>query len=229
MRTTFTGALLVASALPLGAQQDSTARRDSLLERERRRIQGESVSREPERVPAKTRTPGLGWRSRLRVGLGVASPSTWLEDASGLKVTSDVAPTLVAEYRFPRTREMEYVAGLRASRAGVTMDAGPSYEGGSVYFVDVFAGTSRAFGDRFSLRSGIVAVLVGGGDVAPFTEASRIAPGVDIGAALRLTKQVPLSIALGGQLLSYGGNGRTPTGSQSGFVPRFMLELRHGY
>ena len=222
-------AVLVAGALPLGAQQDSTARRDSLLERERRRIQGEAVSREPERDPRKASTPGLGWRSRLRVGLGVAGPSTWLEDASGLSVASDVAPTVVAEYRFPRSREMEYVVGARASRAGVTLDASPSYDGGSVYLLDLSVGSTRAFGDRFTMRSGLAVVLVAGGDVAPFNEASRIAPGFDLGAALRLTKRVPFSVALGLQVVSYGGNGNAPTGAQSGFVPRVMLELRHGY
>jgi hypothetical protein len=229
MRTTLTGALLVLGALPLGAQQDSTARRDSLLERERRRIQGEATSREPERAPAKVKTPGLGWRSRVRVGVGVAGPSTWLEDASGLSVQSDVAPTVVAEYRFPRARGVEYLVGARASRAGVTMDASPSYDAGSMYLFDLFASSVRTFGDRFSLRSGLVAVVVAGGDVAPFTEASRLAPGFDLGAALRLTRQVPLSVSLGLQVLRYGGNGSTPSGAQPGNVPRVMLELRHGY
>lgn len=229
MRTLLAGVLLLLAIHPLGAQQDSAARRDSLLERERRRIAGEAASREPERAPAKTSTPGLGWRSRLRVGLGVAAPSTWLEDASGLRVVSDVAPTVVAEYRFPRTREMEYVVGVRASRAGVTLDASPSYDGGSVYLFDITAGSTRAFGERFTLRSGLAAVLVAGGDVAPFNEASRVAPGIDLGAALRLTRRVPVSVALGLQVLSYGGDGNAPTGAESGFVPRVMLELRHGY
>lgn len=228
MRTLVTGVLLLAAS-PLGAQQDSTARRDSLLERERRRIAGEAAAREPEPAPARVQTPGLGWRSRVRVGVGVAAPSRWLEDASGLNVASDVAPTIVAEYRFPRSRGMEYVVGARGSRSGVTVDASPGYDAGSVYLIDLFAGSTRAFGERFSLRSGLAAVFIAGGDVAPFTEASRIAPGFDLGAALRLTKRVPLSLALGVQVLRYGGSGKTPTGAEAGNVPRVMLELRHGY
>lgn len=229
MRTLLTGALLVLAVQPLGAQRDSAARRDSLLERERRRIHGEAASREAERAPAKIETPGLGWRSRVRVGVGVAAPSTWLEDASGLRVKSDVAPTVMVDYRFPRSPGTGYIVGVRGSRAGVTVDGSPSYDGGSVSLIDFYVGGSRAFGDRFSLRSGLAALLVVGGDVAPFTEASRIAPGFDLDAVLRVAKRVPLSLALGLQVLRYGGSGSTPTGSEAGNVPRVVLELRHGY
>lgn len=229
MRTLVTGALLLLAAQPIGAQQDSMARRDSLLERERRRIGGEAASRAPERRAHRARASELGWRSRARIGAGVAAPSTWLEDASGLRVTTDLAPTVVAEYRFPRSREVEYVAGIRASRPGVTLETSPSYGGGSVYLFDFVAGTTRAFGDRFSLRSGLAGILVAGGDVAPFTEASRFAPGIDLGAAVRLARRVPLSLSLGLQVLRYGGSGSSPTGAEAGNVPRLMLELRHGH
>jgi hypothetical protein len=225
MRTLLTSALLILGASALGAQQDSTARRDSLLARERRRIAGEAVSRVPER-PADA---ALGWRSRIRVGVGAASGSTWLEEQGGHTVSSGIGPTLAVEARFPRPAALEYLLGLRASRAPVTVDAAGSYDGDAIYVMDLSAGAARRVGNRLAVRGELVGALVaGGGNIAPFAESSRLAPGIEVGGALRITDHLPLWLALGAQALRYGAGGNAPTGAQAGTVYRILVELRHG-
>jgi hypothetical protein len=167
--------------------------------------------------------------SRFRVALGVASGSTWLEEAAGHTVSSGVAPTFGMELRFPRPSELEYLVGLRASRAAVTVDGQGSYDGDPIYVLDAFVGGARLVGGRLSFRGGVVGALIaGGGDVAPFADASRFAPGIEIGGALRVTDRLPISLALGGQVLRYGGSGAAPTDAEAGAVYRVVLELRHG-
>lgn len=169
-----------------------------------------------------------GWRGRLRVAVGAVSGSTWLEDANGVDVTSGVGPTLGAEYRLPSRGRTEYDVGLRASRASTTVSSRAEYDADAMYVVDAFLGARRQVHPLVAIRGGAVAAYVGGGSVAPFTEATRIAPGLEAGVAVRLGARLPLELALGAQVLRYGGSGRTPTGSTAGAVPRILLELRHG-
>ena len=166
--------------------------------------------------------------SRFGVALGVASGSTWLEQAGGPSVSTGVAPTLAMEFRFPQPSPLEYVVSLRASRAPVRIDGQGTYDADPLYLLDAFVGGTRVVGSRLSLRGGIVGAFVAGGeDVAPFADASHFAPGLEIGGAVRVAERVPLSLAVGAQALRHGG-GDAPAGAEAGAVYRIIVELRHG-
>jgi hypothetical protein len=171
-------------------------------------------------------------RSRLGAAIGVASPGTWLDDGSGTTVRSRIAPTLALEARALRPAGVEYLLGLRASGAQTVVDATISERDGSaIWVVDLFAGGGRrVLRERGAWRAGVVGAFVGGGgDVAPFAQASRFAPGAELGAAVRVTDRRPLWLALGAQALRYGSGGDAPTTAEAGTVYRILLELRHDY
>lgn len=169
------------------------------------------------------------WRSRWRIGVGAASPATWLENEDGLEVSSGIAPALSAELRIPRTRGWEYLVGVRGSWASTTVSAATEWDGDAIYVVDLMAGGGRQVSPLVHVRGGVVGAFVGGGgDLAPFDEATRFAPGVEGGVAMRLGQRLPFSLGLGAQALRYGGSGSTPTGSTAGMVLRLLVELRHG-
>lgn len=225
MRSLYWLSLIVA--LPLGAQQqDSTARRDSaMLEREARRIRGEATSRVPER----TLQPGEGRRARWSVAVGALSGATWLESADGVEVRSGVAPALAGEVAWPRGGALAYLVSLRASRASITVEDEGSWDGEAIVVADLLAGALRGVSERVTVRGAVGAAYVaGGGEVAPFSEASRIAPAVELGAEYRLPTAVPLALGLAAQALRYGSGGTAPQGAATGTVFRFGVELRHG-
>jgi hypothetical protein len=225
MRSILLGSLLLLGADMLGAQEDSTARRDSLLERERRRIGGEATSRKPER----TLDAAPARRRLVTLALGTVGPGDWLEVAGGdgLTMGTAVGVRLGADVTWPRWRETDVAASLRVTRAQPRVDGDElAGDAGGVTTVDLLVGLDRAIGARTRLRAAVGGALIMGPDVDPWRSDDALSPALDLSASLAVSG--PWSVALGANAMRYGGVS-TSADSNAGMVLRPWLEVRYAF
>lgn len=225
MRSILLGTLLLLGAGSLGAQADSTARRDSLLERERRRIGGEATSRKPERTPDEEAPR----RRSVALALGAVGPGDWLEVAGGdgLTMGTAVGLRLGADVTWPRWRETDLAASLRVTRAQPRVDGDElAGDAGGVTTVDLLVGLDRAVGARTRVRAAVGGAFVLGPDVDPWGADDAVSPVLDVSASLNVNG--PWSVALGASAMRYSGVS-TSAESNAGMVLRPWLEVRHAF
>lgn len=228
MRSIFVGSLLLLGATSLGAQEDSTARRDSLLERERRRIGGEAASRKPER----TLDAASARRRTVTVALGVTAPADWLDidGGDGLTMGTAAGPRLGVDVAWPRWPGADLAASLRVARAAPRVDDGElAGDPGGVTTVDLLVGVERPVGSSVRLRAAVGGAWIGGpANVDPWETDSQFAPAADLSAALRVPGFPAGWLAAGASAMRYSGVS-TSANSNAGMVLRPWIEVRYAF
>lgn len=230
MRFLLTAGLLLVAASTLGAQQDSTARRDSILERERRRIHGEAQAVEV------TRDFVVRPRHRsVAASLGLVGSGDWLKvgGGTGLTMTTRPGARLGVEGAWPTFRRADVVAVARVSLATAGAKerdlAGDSH---TVMTADLLGGIDWLVATRVRLRAAAGGAWVHGpSDLEPWADDGAFAPAADLAAALRLTNDDRWRLAFGVTMLRYSGmqQGVEKSGALPGTVTRPWLEVRRAF
>ena len=230
MRKLLFAASLVLAAAPLRAQEDSTARRDSILERERRRIRGEAGSRVAtdgagdEVVPERRRT--------IALAAGLVGGGTWLdvEGTIGTSMQTGIGPRVGAEVSWPSFTRADFVVSARVVRAAARAnDYDLAGDPGAVTTLDLLGGIDWVVSERARVRAAAGGAWVHGPeDIDPWKRDAAIAPAIDLSGALRIGGDSRWWLAAGVQAMRYSGVS-TSASSEAGMVMRPWLEVRRAF
>ena len=219
------------------SKRDSVARADSIqradsarMQRELGRIRNEPRNRtvvsEAERPPSRRRPS----RPSLRFELGVALPSTLVEDANGTTIQTGFAPVLGVAGTWMISPKVQAAIGVRGSFASVTADGGSNdWDAGRSSQIALRAALEQGFDYGVGVFAGGSAVwLSGPDDVTPFRDNAGLHWGGDVGARWRASPSRRLSVFAAVEAFMLGGKTNADPIARPAWARRFVLGVRHG-
>lgn len=175
---------------------------------------------------------------RPRLEAAVTYSTNLVEDENGTTVSYGLAPAVGAAFAWTLSSGTNAVLGARVSRAGIDIDFdGTSQSAGNGWVVDARAALERELGacgpdgapGCTALHAGLGALwATGPDDVTPFSTDRGAMLSGEIGAAVRVTRGLPLYLTGTAQAFRLGGSTASDPLRETGTVMRVLVGVRHG-
>ena len=167
---------------------------------------------------------------RLRFELGMALPSTLVDDANGTTIRSGLAPLVGLAGTWMMSPRLQSVIGIRGSVASVIADAGSSdWNAGRTSQMTVRAGLEQHFDSGLGVLVGGSGMwLSGPDDVTPFRDDAGLHWGGEAGVSWRVRPARQLSLFASIEAFMLGGKTADDPIARAAWVSRLVLGVRRG-